>query len=191
MKKILNINWKLSVFEIALIAIVLSLAITSKFFDRFIPHVHFVHYVVLIIGISLLRFFNAVILIVAYTLITMLFFPGHSPTPYAMIGHLLNHITLLLVWTFKLFKQSKTRDYVILPSVVFFTLLLYLFIMTLADSEYTRISSPKTPFMKRVYLALIYPGDWMKITVTAAIAVPLTPIVFSTLNPIIETKLKY
>ncbi|TCG12104.1 hypothetical protein [Mycoplasma todarodis] len=186
-----KINYKLSIFEIALIGILLSLAVTAKYFDNFIPHVHPLHIVCLITGIAILRTIPSFLLVGSYVLLSSVIFGVEGPTLIASVLHTCESLTLLLICITTIYKEkSRIKHLILLISLIIISCMLYLFIMILGDSEYTRVTNSNTPFWERVRLALIYPGDWMNLTVSCAFSVVVAPIVYSILNPLIINKLK-
>ncbi len=186
-----KINYKLSIFEIALIGILLSLAVTAKYFDHFIPHVHPLHIVCLITGITVLRTIPSLLLVGSYILLSSVIFGIEGPTLIASVFHTCESLALLLVSFASIYKKkSRIKHLIILISLIIVSCMLYLFIMIIGDSEYTRVTNSNIPFWERVRLALIYPGDWMNLTVSCAFSIVIAPMVYSILNPLIVSKLK-
>ena len=138
---------RISVFEIALIGILLSIALTAKYFDKFIPHVHPFHIVSLLIGIALLRVASSFMLIGSYILSSSLLFGIDGPTMLAFVLHAGNKFILLLFCFVRYFRNKNSLQLTfIMIILIIITLALYLFIMIIADSEYTRVLTSETPF---------------------------------------------
>ena len=170
--------------------IMLSLAMTAKYFDKFIPHVHPIHIIALLIGISLLRFYPSIIFLTSYVIMKNAIFGVEGPTIVASAIHIAQPFSLLLILLIrlKMFKdKNKPIQILIMSAIIIMTLSLYLFIMIMADSEYTRVTDTSVPFWERVRLALIYPGDWMNVTVSAAMSVAIVPIVYTIFKPMVDT----
>lgn len=184
---IAKLNPKLSVFEIALTGILLAVAVTAKYFDKFIPHVHPFHIVCLITGITLLRTISATLLVGSYVLITSITFGVEGPTVLASALHTLQTFVLLIICLARIIKSEKIQIRIATQiALIVITMMLYLFVMIIADSEYTRIGNSNVPFWERVRLALIYPGDWMNVTVSTAFTIGISPTVYLILSPFIK-----
>lgn len=182
-----KINLRLSVFEIAMIGLILSLALTAKLFDKFIPHVHPIHIIVLLVGISILRFYSSVLLIATYKITKGLLFSFEGPTTVAIGLHILQIFSLLLFSFTRLFRDKGWKIHLsAMIGFIVLTMSVYLFLMIIADSEYTRVSDSSIQFWERVRLALIYPGDWMNVTITTALAIGIVPTIYLTLNPLVK-----
>ena len=176
---------KISIFEIAIIGIFLALAITSKFFDKFIPHVHPLHFIILLAGIALLRTISSVLFIGSYILLSDLIFGIEGPTLFATLIHTTATISLLLFSFTRMFRDKNWKIYYsIMIGLIILVMSIFLFLTVVGDSEYTRVMDSSVPFWERARLALIYPGDWLNILVSASISIGIVPMLYRILNPI-------
>lgn len=180
-------NLNITLFEITLMGMLLSIALTSKYFDKFIPHVHPFHIVTLLIGIAILRVIASLLFVSSYVLASSVMFGVEGPTMLASVVHTAESFSLLLFCLFKFFNEKEYYIKLVMMTIlIIISMLLYLFLMIVGDSEYTRVSDSTIPFWERVRLALIYPGDWMNITVSTAIAIGIVPISYFTLKPLVN-----
>ena len=168
---------RLSIFEISLTGMILAIAIAAKYFDRFIPHVHPLHIVILLIGISIMRFRVSVILIATYIIVKMLLFGPTGITGFMITFHIFSTISLLIVSSASpVIKKmnGKYKKLIIVP-IIIFAMIVALTLKVIGDSDYT----PKTtPFFERARLALIYPGDWLNALIATSLSIAIVPIAY-------------
>ena len=140
---------RLSIFEITLVGVILSLSITAKYFDRFIPHVHPIHVVVILIGISIMRLRVSILLIISYIILKMILFGPGGITGFMITVHTLATVSLLLMSSISFFLKKMNSKYkiAIFIPIIIFTMIIYLAFTVIGDTDY----SPKElPFTKKI-----------------------------------------
>ena len=179
---------RLSIFEITLAGMILGLAIGATYFDKFIPHVHPIHIVVLLIGITIMRFRVSVVLITSFIILRTLLFGFNGITLFMVSIHIISTLSLLLASTTSLIIEKmngKWKRTIIIP-IIIITMMFYLTFMIIGDSDY----SPKSiGFLERVRLALIFPGDWLNVTISTSISIVIVPIAYITFEKYLKEKL--
>ena len=148
---------RISIAEIVITGLLLSLAITSKFFDNFIPHVHPIHVVMLVIGMLVLRVYMASFLLASYLILKFVLFGFREPTAFMIGMHLLAVSLLFLISIASSVKIKNVKlRYVVIFLTIIIVMGMYLTLWIIGDTDY----SPKqVPFAKKMWLALIWPGD--------------------------------
>lgn len=180
---------RLSIFEITLAGMILGIAVAAKYFDRFIPHVHPFHFVVLLIGLSIMRFRVSIVLIISYIIVKIILFGPEGITGFMITFHILSTASLLLVSTVRLFSKrmgGKYKSWVIIP-IIIGTMVIALIFKIIGDSDYSLDKG--LSFFERVRLALIYPGDWLDATIGTALSIVIVPIAYSVFENLIKQHL--
>ena len=176
---------KISIFEISIIGIFLAIAITSRFFDKFIPHIHPLHIIILLSGIAILRVVSSFLFIGSYILLSDLLFGVEGPTLLAMVIHTIAAASLLLFCFIRMFRNKNWKIYYsAMVGLIILVMSIYLFLTVMGDSEYVRVSDSTKPFWTRAWMVLIFPGDWLNILVSTAISIGTVPLIYRVMNPI-------
>ena len=102
--------------------------------------------------------------------------------------HILQLLSLIIVSLIWNFKNKKIQIQIsILIGLIILTMLVYLTFMIIGDSDY---SSHSISFWERVRLALIWPGDWLNVLITASIAIAIIPVLYGTFTNYLQDRLE-
>ncbi len=148
---------KLSIRDITLIGILLGCTLFLNFIDIYIPHVHALHKVFLILAIGLIGFYRSLILLVLFSALE--YFIGGGKYIIIWQQFALQTIALYSFLLIVIYRNMKEKNliYLILNIVLIF--IVFLFIKVLGDSFITINNTHN--FIKSFWLAIIWPGDWL------------------------------
>ena len=180
---------KLTIFEITLAGMILGVAIAAKYFDRFIPHVHPLHIVVLLIGLSIMRFRVSIILMSSYIILKIILFGPGGITAFMVGFHIAGTLSLLIVSLTPIIVKKmdgKYKSLIIIP-IIILTMSFYLVFAVIGDTDY---SAKDLPFVKKLWLNLIYPGDWLNVLIATAFSIVIVPIAYISFDKVLKQRLE-
>lgn len=163
-----------------MIAVFIALAIVGKMIDRFIPHIHPFQMLFLLVGIAFLGIIRGLILINLTIIVGYLLFGTTEITAFMISMHIIGQELLVIVGIIKYWNiKNKTMYLISATSLIMGVMTIYLFFVILGDSDY----SPKSiSILKRMYLALIFPGDGLNVLITTMILMMVLPVTINVLK---------